>query len=685
MSAIIWFLEKSHLFTTREFTLTNWNHIKEIGKRWCDEEEKTEDEISIEEWKNYVPSLDVWLHVDEKELYQVSQLIPSLDWNDNLMGVRLNFEPKNLFNLYRTFRESILSIRNIMDSDKGRSKTKLELHPKDLWDFLNQDNKLSSYFEIKYYILNSQQLQGNDIDVQPTPSVVCETNPLQDIIKIDSIVAQREFSDPEGKNDNEIDTLSRQLQNYYNNYIDPSKGLIEEGDLDLLEAINTANDEFDNKLKNSFSPRIDELKNINYPGFQNPRIEIHSYVNPKNSITHDSAVQFALHEDDANMRLPERYNGLGYRNLISMYFRLIQFREEWTHSNQRANSEKKIVEPIHLVFIEEPEAHLHAQAQQVFIRKALDALRKNGFLENNPQYKTQLVISTHSNHIVNEVDMGCLRYFQRVVDSNVNIPISKVVNLSNIFGDDKDTSRFVTRYIKLTHCDLFFADAAILVEGAGERILMPQFIKRADMNSYYIAVIEINGSHAHRFRSLIERLGIITLVVTDIDSQEISNGKFKKCPPARNTEQITNNDTLKKWLPVKEKVDELLSLSPEQKIKENIRIAYQTPITLKYKDKKQEEEAIPYTFEDSIALTNIDLFADDNLSKQGMITTFHNAYKESGSLQEFCRRLFEALQNGVKAEFAINLLYLEKFDNLNTPTYINEGLLWIKEKLEAEK
>ncbi len=39
-----------------------------------------------------------------------------------------------------------------------------------------------------------------------------------------------------------------------------------------------------------------------------------------------------------------------------------------------------------------------------------------------------------------------------------------------------------------------------------------------------------------------------------------------------------------------------------------IRIAYQCPIKLKYKIELDEEEAIPYTFEDSLALTNIDLF-----------------------------------------------------------------------------
>lgn len=50
--------------------------------------------------------------------------------------------------------------------------------------------------------------------------------------------------------------------------------------------------------------------------------------------------------------LPEKYNGLGYRNLISIYLKLIDFRETWL----KELSEGKNIEPIHIVFIEEPEA-----------------------------------------------------------------------------------------------------------------------------------------------------------------------------------------------------------------------------------------------------------------------------------------------------------------------------------------
>ena len=41
------------------------------------------------------------------------------------------------------------------------------------------------------------------------------------------------------------------------------------------------------------------------------------------TLKHDSAVQYALSKTDNTLKLPEKYNGLGYQNLISMVFDLM--------------------------------------------------------------------------------------------------------------------------------------------------------------------------------------------------------------------------------------------------------------------------------------------------------------------------------------------------------------------------
>ena len=270
---------------------------------------------------------------------------------------------------------------------------------------------------------------------------------------------------------------------------------------------------------------------------------------------HESAVQFAIHGQE-DLVLPEKYNGLGYRNLISIYLKLLEFRERWS-----ANDDKTI-EPIHLVFIEEPEAHLHAQAQQVFVKKAYEVLCNNKIIKGSPWLTTQLVLSTHSNHVVNGLDLNCMRYFKRQLNDD-NLPVSQVANLSKTFGTDEETKRFVTRYIRLTHCDFFFADAVILVEGPAEKILVPNFLAKAGLGSYYVSVIEVNGRHAYRFRDLIERIGIATLIVADIDASDPGG---KSVLTARGMDYVTGNWTIKNCLPSKDQIETLFSMEATGKV-----------------------------------------------------------------------------------------------------------------------
>lgn len=700
MSAIIWFLKDQNRFTTREFTLTNWRDINKLANSWVAVDDETENRdallaslLSPEQWDNLVPSLDLWINVDEKEAYMVYKLIPSLEWKKDLVGVRLRFEPKDIKSLYADFRTASLKVKEIKESPQYKDANNVDLFPQNMWDFLNRRGNLNKYFEIKYYVLDSQNIdyENPDCNVQATPSISLENNPLVSLIKIDSIEAFREFSDPEGRNDNEIDTLSKQLQAYYrSNFEDETQFDLD--DLKLLGEMKRATETYDEKLDKSFRAPIAELNNINYPGFQNPEIHVKSHVSIVDSITHESSVQFTVQGDD-ELSLPEKYNGLGLRNLISIYLKMVQFREQWTNLDRIEKAGINQIEPIHLVFIEEPEAHLHAQAQQVFIRKAMDALTNdsaNEILRNNKNLTTQLVVSTHSNHIVNEVDMCHLRYFKRIIDDHIKIPVSEVVNLSRTFGDDNDTKRFVTRYIKLTHCDIFFADAIILVEGAAERILMPKFIRDENMDNFYISVIEINGSHAHRFDSLTQKLGIPTLIITDIDAQEErlekEELKWKSAIPQKNKKQKTNNDTIKHWLKI-ESIDMLLELPFPNKQKGNICISYQIPISVNWTNQKKEDElyeVYPYTFEDSLVFTNIKLFQrDEKMAKMGVITTFYNYLKKAISLEDFHEKMFSCLEKrkNVKASFATDILYTEQFDKIQAPSYIKEGLIWLQKCL----
>ena len=338
--------------------------------------------------------------------------------------------------------------------------------------------------------------------------------------------------------------------------------------------------------------------------------------------------------------------------------------------------ENEVIEPLHLVLIEEPEAHLHAQVQQVFIKKAYDVLRNHAELKEKTDFSTQLVISTHSSYIAHK-KFESLRYFKR--NNSSVLPTTEVVSLLAVFGDkEKETEKFVIRYLNTTHNDLFFADAVILVEGPAERILLPHFIKNFNsvLDSCYLTILEIGGSHAHRLKPLIEKLEVICLVVTDIDSMN----EGTKCQPELNKDYKTNNDTLKIWHPRKESLDELLNLAEDDMIKPDlpIRVAYQTKIDI------EGEKIYPYTFEDAMVLENLKTFKEIK-SSTGLLKKMVEASKLD--VQDAAKKAFDEINStgAKKAEFALDILYFEDPSKINPPMYIENGLQWVADQLTRDK
>lgn len=468
ISAIVWFLRNTEKFTLKEFTATNWVLINKIGEKWLENDPVDEALLSPHKWEDIVPSMDIWINVEDGEQYRVNHLIPSIStWDGKRVGVRGQYVPKDVKKLYTDYKEAKTKAKALESTEEWKEADFPELYPRNLCDFLGKGSNLREYFSVKYYIIDPKLDPDDEDKVQKTPDNELDNNPLEGLIRVDTILASREFSDPEGQADNDIDTLSKQFQQYYKSSIDEDDELTS-GGLKLLGGIATANKTYDEKLRKTLEVPVGELKNINYPGFQNPEIKIQSKIQIEEAIKHDSAVQFVI-KGMEDLVLPEKYNGLGYRNLISIYLKLIDFREKWLKTLR----DGKNIEPIHIVFVEEPEAHLHAQAQQVFVKKAFEALCNNKLIKETPWLSTQLVLSTHSNHIVNELDLNCMRYFKRVIDAGDKIPISKVVNLSNTFGIDDETKKFVTRYIRLTHCDIFLQMLLSLLKVQQKKFLFP--------------------------------------------------------------------------------------------------------------------------------------------------------------------------------------------------------------------
>ena len=714
MLAMSHFLIDPSSFTTNDFTLSNWAIIGKIASNWESGQPVNAEDLKLSEWEPVMPSLDVWLEVGIDEVHYVQQLLPTLDWTGGLLGVRLRYEPDKLENLYKEYLAAIGTVKQTLSMGTSKvgedGKFKVKLWPDNMRSFL--DRKMHSLFTVRAYVLDQTKCPAplNGIAVpQSLPSEIpaLDGNPLKGIIRINQISAQRGLGEP-GSNpadDSEVEgyasrgrqRLSEQLRSYYSKHLDPSDSP-EPADLEALEAFENSQKVFDDRLAQGFGKAIKELESLNYPGVTDPKLKIATRIRPTDGLNHNAAVQYEVLAEDGEtivtpLRLPEHFNGLGYQNLISIVFQLMSFRDAWMRVGKAGkavsdSTTTSFLPPLHLVLVEEPEAHLHPQVQQVFVRKAFDILRNHEDLGDKTTLQTQLLVSTHSSHIAHETDFSCLRYFRRLpAEKAGDVPTSAVINLSEVFGNKDDTTRFVTRYLRSTHCDLFFADAAILVEGAAERMLIPHFIHKHFSTLYrsYISLLEVGGSHAHQLKPLIECLGLTTLIITDLDSVE-PDGYHTSARPKRGCNQITANATLKKWHPMKTSIDALLDISNSDKVKAgnipnfSVRVAYQIPVKVKLDNTSDEVEALAKTFEDSLCFENLSLFK--TLSGGDMAQAFKTAIEKHNTVDALADAIFDALKTGKKAEFALDLLSLDRdLKELKIPKYISEGLSWLEMQL----
>ena len=694
MEALVKMFNKSGI-NFNDITVSNHKAINEIG-RMIIEKQSNPDEIELK-WNHLLPAIDIWIEVLNNEMQYVANLIPNLDWDGGLIGVRLLLQPDKSEKMYSDYIEKYSKARELENKASETGKN-IKIWPINFCDYMK--SKMNEIFKIKLYILDALKID-NEKDIPQEIDYEMETmfDSLQNIIKVDVIEAQRGFHDPDTNfKETASRSLSAQLRNYYNNHLDPEKSPTEE-DLNILQAMEKAKDAFDENLAEKFKDALDEVENMGYPGINNPKIIIESKIDAMEALKHESAIQYEVPHDNTIKEiyhLPEQYNGLGYQNLISMIFKLITFRDEWIKPSMR-NKEDKI-EPIHLVLIEEPEAHLHMQVQQVFIKEAYKVLTESEFLKDNTNFTTQLVITTHSSHIVKEIDFCDLRYFKRLpADKEHQIPTTIVIDLSKVFSTNNEedpenqTRRFASRYLKTTHCDIFFADTIILVEGVAENMLLPHFIhsKYPKLNQMYISILEINGRHSHRLKKLIETIGIDTLIVTDLDTAS-SEGKHAAVEPKRNENQITTNYSITNWIMHEKQIDFLLDKDNESKViladnkfNSSIRIAYQIPIEINYNDEKKE--ALTSTFEDSIIYSNLELFKNID-DRELYLNKISNIIKSATGFEDMHSKIYEEIRKTSfkKAEFALDLIYLIDPEKIVVPNYIDDGLNWLESQLSSK-
>lgn len=660
--------------------------------------------------------LDLWFEVSASDLYLVIPLLPSTLWEETKVGIRVSLTARNPINVIQNFQEA--KAKGSEQAGELSPESQYVPWPRTMTDYLQRE--LKSEYELRYFILDRTQFDekfreiGNyvpdELGGEPGGGTI-----LKSLIHIDNLGAQRHLADPNPEAGGRTEDLSKRLSRFYKRNLNQRQD-----DHIALKALFDSEQALNVHLDGVFKPMLDRLAKLGYPGINNPRLKIMSALDPAHVMSQDARVHYQIGDGEDTATLPDSYNGLGFKNLIYMVVEILDAQARWATMDNRPL--------LHLIFVEEPEAHLHAQLQQVFIRNVLELLNIEG--DDGSIFGSQMVITTHSPHILYERGFKPIRYFRRKKVGKEQL--TEVLNLSAFYQAQPDDRDFLERYLKLTHCDLFFSDAAILVEGNVERLLMPVMIRKVakTLRSACLCILEVGGAFGHRFQSLIEFLGLTTLIVTDIDSvalvvpaaggavdddEEVeefeipANAEEGVAVPAQGDGQdpvgdtvapapkkkygkaclpnepdaATSNQTLIKWLPGKLTIEDLHNASEADKTHEledgaKVRVAYQTERAVTWNGATQT--LCGRTLEEDFGLENPEWSQASERKPLGLIVKGGPAEPSAlakGLHNQVSRKSFD------KTKFALAVL-TEDENAWNVPAYIRDGLVWLKDEVRIE-
>lgn len=461
---------------------------------------------------------------------------------------------------------------------------------------------------------------------------------VEKVLQVGHVGAQRGLDDVTTK---DSDVLAKVMERLFNTSMKDGASAESNTSAHVDRALTDVHKEIDANFNQNLTALEPIFELFGFPGAAGTRIVTQTTLDVQSMLSNYTKVSYP---NELGPSLPEAYNGLGTRNLLHMLLQIVGLHRKWIQDGHQAG--------IHLVFIEEPEAHLHPQMQEIFIRQLGEIVKKLSEDSATP-WRVQFVVSTHSSHIANAVPFEAIRYFlDREKPKGVRQTSVKDLQLAAEQNGEID-SKFLHQYLTLTSSDLFFADKAILIEGTTERLIVPKLI--ADMagaaRTDYITILEVGGAYAHKFFPLVDFLELQCLVVTDLDAVAKNENNRWEASTVHKA-GVTSNEALKHWFGSEPPLTPgaLLALESEGKVTRRRRVAFQIP----------ENPGGPCgrTFEDAFILANASLFGLDAAGPDEQETA---ARKEAVGYK--------------KTDFALEFA-VEQLDWV-TPRYLKEGLEWL--------
>lgn len=200
--------------------------------------------------------------------------------------------------------------------------------------------------------------------------------------------------------------------------------------------------------------------------------------------------------------LKESSQGLGYSNLIFIHLQLEKYR--------------KTIDPLLVNFfvIEEPEAHMHPQMQNVFSQYL--------FAYYSKESEMQGFVTTHSHEVVRNSRISQLRVLRQVKPFecclyDLHRFIDEVIKPNQ---ELKDLIEFYDVFYAINFPDIIFADKVIVYEGDTERMLIKNALlsdRFETLRNQYISFVQVGGAYAIKYKPILEYLNVKSLIITDLD------------------------------------------------------------------------------------------------------------------------------------------------------------------------
>jgi len=403
--------------------------------------------------------------------------------------------------------------------------------------------------------------------------------------------------------------------------------------------------------------------------------------------------------EENNNYIPENQFGLGYSNLMKILGQIIDYVEQYEESEAH--------DKVNIICIEEPENFMHPQMQELFIKNIDDALNLLLGNHNSKNINSQLIITTHSSHIVNSKihssnTFNNINYittdednFSNVVTLNDKKITDKIAPESTDEATAKDELKFLKKHIKYKVSELFFSDAIVLVEGITEEHLIQHYLSESkNLQKYGISIFNINGAFAHIYKPLIDLLKTPCLVITDLDIKRTKADKenFKQIDKLDSHE--TTNAVLQKYVCKDELPDEEPSDENESKsiiLPSNLTYYCINNFMIVFQ-KDAINGFVASSFEEAYILTNYDHKTLNKTLKELKPRIYKRIIGASGqeSTNQSKEKSFEwqCKLASSKSDFANTLLYeiiTSNTDAPQLPKYIEDGLAWLTKKLNNDK